>query len=411
MTMRLATAAATLMTGLIATSAAAQDACGGSGTGGIWIGGDEGASDIAAIAAPAEQLALVLGVSSYVSLFTVTAPTDVRIEAVGNGAGDPLLDLLSPTGDVFISDDDGGGGTSSRIEATLDPGTYCAVLTSFDNSPMTGTIRIGRTEHDAITENFTGNGTVLSDPLQGAGCGSGNTIADAPLDAILSGGGASVTAPAAEISGYDFTTTAPVTLSITAENETADPVLTLSDASGAVLYENDDYDGLNSRIDVSDPLEPGDYCIGVRALGEMAEPITITVTDYDAEAAARVAFDQGEAIPPLDGSYPIMDLGTIDTLLRTDVTMTPGVASWFSLDMPEAGLLMIEAVSGSEGDPVLILYDIVGREIAYNDDSGPGLDPTIAARLFAGPHLVALTDLNDSGDSVRIVIERFVPAR
>jgi hypothetical protein len=55
-------------------------------------------------------------------------------------------------------------------------------------------------------------------------------------------------------------------LSITAENETADPSITLYDEFGSYLAENDDWDGLNPRIDMAMPLQPGTYCIAMNAL-------------------------------------------------------------------------------------------------------------------------------------------------
>ncbi|MEO0905512.1 MAG: ABC transporter substrate-binding protein, partial [Pseudomonadota bacterium] len=71
------TAIATLMLGA-ATPALAQDICGGAGSNGQWIGGDEASSDITTADVYREQMALVLGGNEYVSLFTLSAPTDVR---------------------------------------------------------------------------------------------------------------------------------------------------------------------------------------------------------------------------------------------------------------------------------------------------------------------------------------------
>ncbi len=97
-------------------------------------------------------MALVLGGNEYVSLFTLSAPTDIRVEAAGRGSGDPIIDLLDSTGGMILSDDDSGGNAASRAETSLDAGTYCMSLRSYDGGPMTAFVRIGRQEQEALTE-------------------------------------------------------------------------------------------------------------------------------------------------------------------------------------------------------------------------------------------------------------------
>ena len=395
------------------TAPALAQECSGIGTGGIWIGGNAAGSDISSLAGPMDQLALVLAGNNYVSLFSLSGPTDVRLEAVGNGEGDPTIELYDPAGASVGFDDDGGGGTSSRLETSLQPGTYCLVMSSFGGAPMTGTVRIGRTDHEPLTTGMTTPPATTSDSpppaMSGTGCGGGATIADGTLDGILPGS-TTVTAPISQISGYDFSISEPATISITAENEAADPVLSLKDASGTLLYENDDYDGLNSRIDVVSPLAPGDYCVELRALSDANAPVTVTITGLDpAEAQARL-YDRNEAVPPLDGSYPVEMLGEVSGRIRSDVQMQPGTAKWFAVDVTEGGLLLIEAISVGDGDTVLTVYDDLGRQVGYNDDSGEGLDSMVAARVLPGSYMIALTDLQDGAAQMRVVVERYVPA-
>lgn len=393
---------------LSSTPAFAQE-CGGLGAGGIWIGGDAAGSDIATVPAPLDQLALVLSGNSYVSLFSLSGPAEVRLEAQGNGEGDPVIELFNDGGASIGIDDDGGGGTSSRIETSLQAGTYCMSMSSFGGAPMTGTVRIGRTEHEALTTGIVGGGSTetASLPPAGAGCGMGNLIGEGSLDGVTS---ATATAPISQISGYDFSISEPATLSITAENEDADPVLTIKDSFGTVLYENDDFDGLNSRVDIMTPLSPGDYCIELRALNDANLPVTVTVTGFDPEEAQRTLYDRGEDVPPLDGSYPVEILGKVQGRLRSDVQMQANVAKWFAMEVPAGGLLVIEAIAPNGGDPVLTLFDDLGRQVGYNDDAGEGLDSMIAARVLPGTYLVALTDLQDGTPLMRVVVERYVPA-
>jgi len=138
---------------LFAVPAFAQDAaCNGLGANGQWIGGAEASSDIATAADYQEQMALVLSGNQYVSLFSLSAPTTVRLEAAGRGSGDPQIDLIDGTGAIILSDDDSGGNGSARAEVALDPGTYCVSLNSFDGSPMTAFVRMGRLDQEPLTE-------------------------------------------------------------------------------------------------------------------------------------------------------------------------------------------------------------------------------------------------------------------
>ena len=135
---------------LIAAPAAAQDTrCGGEGTSGQWIGGSPEASDIATTDSFGEQMALVLNGNRFVGLFSLSAPADMRIEAAGRGNGDPTLTLLGPDGTEIATDDDSGGNGAARIEMALEPGDYCAVVRSFDDTPMTAFVRVGRAEMEA----------------------------------------------------------------------------------------------------------------------------------------------------------------------------------------------------------------------------------------------------------------------
>ena len=106
-TMLLAGAAITL-----SAPGLAQTYCGGLPAG-TWIGGTEGNSDIASAEDYREQLALVLLGNAHLSMFTLSAASEVRLEAQGRGAGDPVIDILNMDGASVGSDDDAGGGTSS----------------------------------------------------------------------------------------------------------------------------------------------------------------------------------------------------------------------------------------------------------------------------------------------------------
>lgn len=390
------TTAAVLMLGA-ATPAVAQDVCGGFGNNGIWIGGDEATSDISIAETYQEQMALVLGGNEYVSLFTLSEATDVRVEAAGRGSGDPIIDLIDSTGSIILSDDDSGGNAASRAETALDAGTYCMSMRSYDGGPMTAFVRVGRQDQEPLTDGLSAGG--------GGGATDGSCDEAVPFGAL----GTSTVASVNETPFWSFTLDAETPVSITAENETADPVITLYGPGDVYIDENDDYDGLNSRIDVTDPLAPGTYCLAITALSDDSAPINVSISEYDPAAALLSLYDRGEAAPPLDGSIPVTDLGVLTSRIRQDVQATDDV-TWFSIEFDDAGLLVVEAIANGNSDPWLVVYDDLGREVGLSDDYGDSLDSLVAARLQAGTYIIGVRQYDGGQGFIRLLAERYVRA-
>lgn len=401
----LSTAVATSTFALLALPAAAQDAnlCGGVGANGQWLGGDEASSDVSTSSEYLEQMALVLMRNEYVGLFTVSQDGDYRIEAEGRAGGDTVIDVRNADGEIVASDDDGGGNAASRAETFLPAGTYCASMRSFDGVPLTGFVRVSRIEQEALTAGLEAQPV---SPDNGGGTGECNLSIAQPL--VL---GEPVSNAWATQNVYSLRIDTPMAISLTAENEDADPILTVYDPSGNWIAENDDFDGLNSRIDLADPLPAGEYCIALDLYGSEDIPITVTAKEYDPLEVQLGLYARGEASPPLDGTYPVTNLGELATRLRQDVTVG-GDAEWYAMDVFEGGLVLIEAIAQGQGDPVLYMYDDLGRQVGYNDDSDGSLNSLLTVRVQPGTYLVAVKQL-DSGTTglIRMVFERYVPAR
>lgn len=380
-----------------ASPAFAQEICGGFGDSGQWIGGDEAASDITTADTYREQMALVLGGNEYVSLFSLSAPTDVRVEAAGRGSGDPIIDLLDETGGIILTDDDSGGNAAARAETTLEPGTYCMSMRSYDGGPMTAFVRIGRQEQEPLTEGVN---------VEGGGSPEGTCDTAVPFGAL----GRSVSASAGETPYWSFDLETETAITITAENESADPVITLYGPGETYIDENDDYDGLNARLDLTNALAAGTYCLAVSALSDDSAPITVSINEYDAEEALQSLYARGEAAPPLDGSIPVTDLGVLTSRMRQDVQATEDV-TWFSIDFDDAGLLVVEAIANGSSDPWLVIYDDLGRQVGQNDDYGDGLDSLIAVRLQPGTYIIGVRQYDGGQGFIRLLAERYVRAQ
>lgn len=391
------TAIAALMLGVASPALAQDDICGGFGNSGQWIGGDQIASDIATVDTYQEQMALVLGGNEYISLFTLSTGADVRLEAAGRGSGDPIIDLLDSTGGIILSDDDSGGNSSSRAETFLEAGTYCMSMRSYDGGPMTAFVRIGRQDQEPLTEGVS----TESGPSALGSCESAT-----PFGAL----GQSLSASVNETPYWSFTLDEATPVTITAENETADPVITLFGPGDTYIEENDDYDGLNSRIDVTTPLAAGTYCLEMAALSDDAAPVTVTISAYDPEEALLSLYARGEAAPPLDGSVPVADLGVLQSRILQDVQASEDV-TWFSVDFPEAGLMVVEAIAAGNSDPWLVVYDDLGRQIGMNDDYGDGLDSLVTARLQPGKYIIGVRQYDGGQGFIRLLAERYVRAQ
>jgi len=395
--MRRTTISTTAILIALASPLAAQDFCGGKGAGGQWIGGTEDASDITTSAAYQEQMALVLGGNAYVGLFSLSEPTEVRIEAAGRGGGDPLIEVFDAAGGIVASDDDSGGGGAARSEVTLEAGTYCVNMKPYDSGPMTAFLRVGRMDQEPLTD---GSGT------SGGESPTKDCSAATPMGAM----GSANTASVDETSHWSFTLAEPTAITITANSDDADPSIALYNSDGATLAENDDHDGLNSKIVQSTPLPAGIYCIGMGALSDTAQPITTIVSVYDAAAELAGLYARGEAAPPLDGSVEVTALGEAAGRLRQDAQIGSDV-SWYSVDINEASLLLIEAIAaGDNGDPWLVMYDDLGRKIGENDDND-GLNSLLTARVQPGTYIFGVKQVGYSQGFIRLLIERYVPAQ
>jgi hypothetical protein len=398
---------------LFALPAAAQDLCGGLGAQGVWVGGDEASSDIATSASFLEQANVMVPPNGYAySLFSLSAPSNVRVEAAGQADSDTVIDLYDASGMLILSDDDGGGGWNSRGEIELAAGSYCLGVRSFGGEPIVADARIGRAnEHEALTAGlvgFDGGAFVGIDTCQPDT--PATTLGSGMITASMSEG-VSATNTISGVPYYRFNIGEPTAVTIRADNEMADPYIYIFDGQGQLIAENDDYNSLNSRIDFTTPLQPGSYCIGMRSLSDPNLPVTVSVAPYSQEEAMREMYATLEASPPIGGTYPIQDLGTLSGMMARDAQVS-GDAVWYSFTVPEDGFIVIDAIGIRDSDPVIALYDGVGRDLAWNDDINGDLDSQIASRLSAGTYLLGVSQYSDSYNGIiRVSMERYVPAQ
>lgn len=400
---------------LAAPAAAQEVSCGGLGDGAPWIGGARATSDIASAAAPLTLGGVTVAPGTRgVALFTLGQAGVVRVEASpADPFGDTVLELFDATGRLIVMDDDSGGGLSSRAEPELMAGDYCLAVSGYSGAAVTADIGVSRPEHPALTAGLFGgfSGSEGFPPFVGVQ----PCLPDTPamsLGAVETSGRVAGTETIAAAPYYRFTLASPQGVTIRAENPDADPYIYLFDGQGGLLAENDDYDSLNSRIDMTAPLPAGEYCIAMRSLADPNLPVTVSVEPYDPRAVAAEGYAMGDVAPPLDGSYPIMALGVVSGRLTHEARITGQQAQWFSIEIPSEGLVVVTADEVSDSDPVLSVFDEFGRMVDMNDDANGTLNSELTLRVGAGRYLVAVRQYSDSyAGTVRLGVQRYVPAQ
>jgi len=410
--------AAAALFALAAPAAAQGVSCGGIGDGAPWLGGSRDGSDIATAPAPLSLsgISVAPGTRS-VALFTLSQPRDIRVEAApADPFGDTVLELFDAQGRLVVTDDDSGGDLASRAELDLQPGDYCLAATGYAGSAVTATLQVSRPEMAALTTGLSGGFAGTGDLPMFVGVEP--CLADTPATRLGQGAidgqlanGVAATNSAEAVAYYRFDLSSPQPVTIRAENPSADPYIYLFDGQGNLLAENDDYDGLDSRIDMVDPLPAGSYCVAMRALSDPTLPITLRVAGFDAAAVEAEAYAYGDAAPPLDGSYPVTQLGAVQTSLTRDVQAPGDQAQWFVVEVPAAGLLLITADELSDSDPVLSVFDGTGAMAGYNDDANGTLNSELIIRVDPGRYRIAVRQYaSNYQGTIRLGLRRFVPA-
>jgi len=158
--------------------------------------------------------------------------------------GDTYLYLYGPDGNRVAGDDDGGGGLNSQIRTRLEQaGEYTIIATSFDEDATFG--------YDLSVESDEPEDVDLRSISIGE-TAEGRIDQDDPRSRVYRGFYEPVT--------FDGSEGDELTIEMTGEVERTDTYLILVAPNGTVIESNDDFRGLNSRVDTRLP-ETGEYTI------------------------------------------------------------------------------------------------------------------------------------------------------
>jgi hypothetical protein len=197
-----------------------------------------------------------------------------------------------------------------------------------------------------------------------------------------------------------------------------DPVLTVFDATGAVVVWNDDEPGsFDALIDTE--LAAGLYCVQVRALGDTPQTnvgveLTIATGEAAAGLVAGAADDGGGTGGEVDADLACSDPART---IAAGAALAPGMGrvaltgrvevrrfSDVSVDVRQAVTVRIDVASG-EFDTVLELFDGAGRFIDSNDDSPEGgTDSRLTLPLEPGRYCLRVTGFEGAGGAFELAI-------
>jgi subtilisin len=293
---------------------------------------------------------------SFFDAYTFNGTTGQQIAiSMSSGSFDTFLFLRRPDGTVFAQDDDGGGGTNSRIPFS----------SGFLTLPTTGVYTI-------IASSFSPSTTgtyALTLSIQNTNCPSTPIAVGQTINGTLSTSDCRLSDDSI-FDSYTFSGTAGQSISISMTSGTFDTYLLLFNPDGTLLTENDDGGGgLNSRI-------PPDT-------GTLTLPVTGTYKIFANSFAPNVT---GSYSLTLSGTAPVtcsstpISLGqTINGTLSTSDCRLSDNSFFDSYTFNgTAGQQIAIEMSSVNFDTFLFLLGPNGLEVD-DDDGGDGFNSRIPA--------------------------------
>lgn len=355
--------------------------------------------------APVAPLALSIIRSEPMYLeFDLSAQTRlVARTTTPNSSHDPYLTIYTSDGQAVISDDDSAGGYDSMIDTSLSAGKYCAQVRTLsglseDTVATTLTIATGDAAEELSATATSGSGGIDYSTL----CTDETLTSD--LDRTIGTGfgtfevNTNITAGARQ--DWRFNVAESIAIQAMTNSDDFDTVLTLVDAEGGLVMENDDgAGGTNSQIITR--LEPGSYCISLSGYDGESGAATLTITDdVPNPPSGPVATACTEADITQNFSTAIAPgIGTI----TTPTTVGQHSRSDWKIEVTETTELQIDSKS-SWFDTMLNILDADGNIIAENDDGPLNTDSRITRTFSPGTYCIAIGGYQGEGGDAELVI-------
>lgn len=334
--------------------------------------------------------------------------SDTRLVArttTENPEDDTHLTLYGSDQNAITRDDDSAGGYDAMIDTDLSPGTYCLQVGPYSLSSANSIV----TTLTVATGDAAGELAATATNVEPGGVDYARLCQDPALTSDLGrnvGPGFGTEEFTATLSGdprqdWRFTVDTQMPLQIDASSGEFDTVLTLVDANGNYIDENDD-GPVNTDSELVVNLPAGEYCLSLSAYEGSARgqailkisddvenppagPVTTACTDPE------ITQDFGMSIAPGIGSQS----RPLDVARRS--------RNDFQIEVTEAVELQIDSKSGNF-DTVLHIVDQNGNILDENDDGPLNTDSRITRTLSPGRYCLAVSGYSNEGGTGELIV-------
>lgn len=310
---------------------------------------------------------------------------------LGSAEFDTVLTLLDGSGMTIEMNDDRADSIDSRIVATLEPGSYCLLVEGLGGSG--GAFDLSASDRiDAQGDQTFGT----------AACTAPEMTAELGVDPSPGFGSHRLDAeiPRNGRQDWTFSTAGATSLKIEARSDEFDTILTLYDASGGMLVQNDDAEGTTNSA-LSYAIGPGEYCLTLEGFAGEGGRAEVALSELGA-ASENATAELGEVIPAPDSGIAIEEMGVLQDMLQSNAA-SEDATKWMAFSTEAAGDVTVNAVSASGGF-TLRLFAEDGTRLGAAE-SVAGLAPaTLTLALQPGRYLVAMTLPPESTSKLRNVM-------
>ena len=313
----------------------------------------------------------------------------------GGTLADPRLRLLDDAGNERAFDDDGGQGHDAALVIDVDE-TGSAIIAVDGFGMATGTYTVRVTEAvDANQAPAAAEAAPAAEPTDGV------LILDAPIEGEIDAPG-EADRYTLEVTAGDFFA---IAVSPGAGSALAAPVIEIRSAGDSLLAHGG---GTAPTAEVV-LSAPTDGTVTVTVSGFGADTGSYRVTATAAEPPEREPL----AIEPVIRDDLAGDAGTdarIDVGGSLSGTIEqPFDVDWFAVELTRGVnyRITVEGAGGGLqlGDPMLTVFDADSVEVAFDDDSGGGLNPSLLfAPEVSGTHYLAVEDFDAGVGGYRVSV-------
>ncbi len=351
---------------------------------------------------------------------SLTEDTALLIDAVSNDL-DTVLTLYDGAGTPAYENDDhpDASGANSRLAEALPAGDWCLAVRPYDAAASGNVLVVMAAPGPDVV---LGGGAFMGGPGNFGGTDLGGCgdlwVLPVLAEGLRAGFAPMVWDDVVDENGradYRMSLAEDLSVQIDAGADVLDTVLTVFDAGGNLLFENDDHPeviGTNSRL--VERLDAGDYCVSVRGFAGAGGAFALSVAmpgdgpDLGGGFGGGFGGGLGESAAvctgPNTGTLATGFGAGIDAASVGAVVMAEGPADLvLSVAVPME--VQLDATSPAI-DTVLELYTLDGTYITENDDDPAtgGTDSRIVTRLDAGDYCVRTRGFAEATGPVTVAV-------